>query len=65
MCIRDSSSDVFKVAIYCCFGARGVGTNGASARVFKNNFYFDDVTKKGFLSDLKTHIGRVQDGEFF
>ena len=48
------------------FGTRGKGTNGASARVLKNNFYFDDVTKnKVFLSNIKTHIGRVPDGEFF
>ena len=24
-----------------------------------------DVTKNGFFSDLKTHIGRVAEGEFF
>ena len=39
-----------KVVLYSFFVARGIGTNGASARVFKKNFYFDDVTKnKGFL----------------
>ena len=38
-----------KVALYSYFGARGIGTNGASARVFKKDFYFDDVTEnKGF-----------------
>ena len=38
-----------KVALYSFFAARGIGTNGASARVFKKNFYFDDVAKnKGF-----------------
>ena len=25
------------------FGARGIGTNDASARVFNKNVYFDDV----------------------
>ena len=40
--------------------------NGASAQVFKENFDFDDVTKnKGFLSDLRTLITRVPEGEFF
>ena len=41
---------LFKVALYSFFfGVRGIGTNGASARVFKNKFYFDNVTKnKGF-----------------
>ena len=34
-----------KVALYSFFGARGIGTNDASARVFKKNFYFDDVTE--------------------
>ena len=34
-----------KVALNSVFGTRGKGTNGASARVLKNNFYFDDVTK--------------------
>ena len=35
----------FKVALYSFFGARGIGTNGTSARVFKKDFYFDDVTE--------------------
>ena len=35
----------FKVALRSCFGARGIGTNGACARVFKKNSYCDDVTK--------------------
>ena len=35
-----------KVALYSFFAARGIGTNGASARVSKKNFYFDYVTKK-------------------
>ena len=40
---------LFKVALYSFFVARGIGTNGASVRVFKKNFYFDDATKnKGF-----------------
>ena len=33
------------MALNSVFGARGKGTNGASARVLKNNFYFDNVTK--------------------
>ena len=37
------------MALYSFFAARGIGTNGASARVLKKNFYFDDITKnKGF-----------------
>ena len=43
------SQSYFKVALYSFFDARRIGTNGTSARVFKENFYFDDVTKnKGF-----------------
>ena len=34
---------------YSFFGTREIGSNGVSARVFKKNFYSDDVTKnKGF-----------------
>lgn len=53
-----------KVTLYSFFGARGIGTNGARARVLKQNLYFHNK-KEGFLIDLKTHIGRVQDDEFF
>ena len=50
------------MALHSFFGARGIGANDTRALVFKNKFYFDDVTKKkkGFLRDPKTHIG-----EFF
>ena len=38
-----------KVALYSFFGVQGIGTNGASTRVFKKSFYFDNVNKnKGF-----------------
>ena len=37
------------MALYSFYGAREIGTYGASALVFKKNFYFDEVTKnKGF-----------------
>ena len=43
------SQTYFKVALYRFFDARRIGTNGTSARVFLENFYFDDVTKtQGF-----------------
>ena len=46
---RETFSILLKVALYSFFGARGIGTNGASALILKKNFYFDDVTKsKGF-----------------
>ena len=44
------------VAVYSLFGARGIGRN---ARVLT----FDDVTKTGVLSDLKT--GKFQRVNFF
>ena len=54
------------MGLYSFFGARGIGTNGASALVFNKDFYFDEVTRKqGFSSDLKKHIARFPDGEFF
>jgi len=71
VCVRRQSNLILrigqvKLALNSVFGTRGKGTNGASARVLKNNFYFDDVTKnKVFLSNIKTHIGRVPDGEIF
>ena len=35
-------------------------------KVFKKNFYFDDITKnKGFLINLKMYIRGVPDSEFF
>ena len=36
-----------KMALYSIFSIRGipVGVNGASVRVFKRDFYFDDITK--------------------
>ena len=43
---------VFEILKWLCiafFGTRGIGTNGASPRVFKKNCYFDDITEnKGF-----------------
>ena len=38
--------NILKVALYSFFAARGIGTNGTSARVFKKILCFDDVTKK-------------------
>ena len=62
-------SDNFKVALYSFFGARGIATNGASARVFKKKYCLITILmtppKRGFMSDLKTHIARFQDSEFF
>ena len=37
-----SGGSIFVVVIFC---ARGIGTNGASARIFKKHFNFDDFTK--------------------
>ena len=34
-----------KMALYSIFSIRGIGVNGASVRVFKRDFYFDDITK--------------------
>ena len=46
VCIRFFvSQSYFKVALYSFFDARRIRTNGTSARVFLENFYFDDVTK--------------------
>lgn len=50
VCVRRQSNLILrigqvKVALNSVFGTRGKGTNGSSARVLKNNFYFDDVTK--------------------
>ena len=55
------------MAIRSFFGKQGIGRNGSRTFFLKRNFFFDDVTKnKGFLkNDLKTHIGRVPDAEFF
>ena len=69
-CSSIFGSDNFKVALYSFFGARGIGTNGATARVFKKNInclitILMTSPKKGFVSDLKTHIARFQDSEFF
>ena len=61
--VHFGSDNLFKVALYGFFGARGIGTNGA--RVFKKKFYFDEVTKRRVLIDLRMHITRFPDGEFF
>ena len=54
------------MALYSFFGARGIGTDGMSVRVFKKKSYFDDITKnKGLVSDLNMLVGRVPEGEFF
>ena len=55
----------FKVALYSFFGARGIDTDGASARVFEKIPILITSLKQGFLSDLKTHIGCFPDGERF
>ena len=48
------------------FGARGIGRSGESARVFKQNFYFDHVTKnKGFWLIWKRTLGAFQTVNFF
>ena len=54
-----------KVALYSFLGTQRIGTNGTSPRVFKKNVYLMMSLKQGSLSDLKTHIRRVPDGEFF
>ena len=55
-----------KQALYSFFGARGIGTDGTSVRVFKKKSYFDDITKnKGLVSDLNMLVGRVPEVEFF
>ena len=33
-----------KVVLDSFFGARGIGTDGMSVRVFKKKSYFDDIT---------------------
>ena len=40
---------LLEMALYSFIAARGIGVKSASARVFKKNFYFEDVTEnKGF-----------------
>ena len=39
------SQSYFKMALYSFFEERRIGTNATSARVFLENFYFDDETK--------------------
>ena len=50
--------------LYMLFCVRGIGTNGASAWVFKRISILM-TSLKGVLSDLKTHNDRVPDCEFF
>ena len=41
-----SGGSIFVVVVVVFFlRARGIGTNGASARIFKKHFNFDDFTK--------------------
>ena len=54
------------LAPYSFFGARGIGTNGASTRVFiKSIPILMASLKTRVVSDLKTHIVCVPDGDFF